>query len=125
LWANLTSFSLQLPDFRSYDMRAGLGRTYQYWDPALEQPLFKFGSGLSYGPTTFSGLAVSPAGPSVDVCANIVLSVTVARGAYSLPAADVVVQVYLQHQNASVPVPRLQLVQFDKLYNMSAPSRGG
>ena len=70
---------------------------------------------MSYGTTTFSGLSVSSAGASVDVCANIVLRVTVARETDSPLTTDVVVQVYLQHQNASVPVPRIQLVQFDKL----------
>ena len=35
------------------------------------------------------------------------------------PTADVIMQVYMQFVNASVPVPRLTLVQFDKLYNMT------
>ena len=38
---------------------------------------------------------------------------------HSGPTADVVVQVYMQFMNASVPVPRLTLVQFDKIYNMT------
>lgn len=38
---------------------------------------------------------------------------------HSGQTADVIVQVYMQFVNASVPVPRLTLVQFDKLYNMS------
>ena len=104
----------QLPNFTSYDMRQKPGRTYQYLEPSTA-PLYRFGSVLSYGNTSFHSL-VAPAG-SVDVCRDIELSVTVSHEG---PKADVVVQVYMQHLNASVPVPRLQLVQFDKLYNMSS-----
>jgi hypothetical protein len=51
-----------------------------------------------------------------DVCEDIELTVT---ATHSGPDADVIVQVYMQFLNASVPVPRLTLVQFDKLYNMT------
>jgi len=62
----------------------------------------------------FSGL-VAPTG-GVDVCGDINLTVTVE---HTGPTADITVQVYMQFVNASVPVPRLTLVQFDKLYNVS------
>eukprot|EP01050_Picozoa_sp_SAG11_P033299 SAG11_NODE_11247_length_774_cov_0.862222_1_plen_68_part_00 len=39
----------------------------------------------------------------VDVCGDIVLTVAVTHAG---PTADVIVQVYMQFLNASVPVPR-------------------
>ena len=56
---------------------------------------------------------------AVDVCADIELTVDVTT-AGAKTTTDVVVQVYVQFVNASIPVPRLALVQFDKLYNMTA-----
>lgn len=104
----------QLPNFSSYDMRKSPGRTYQYLEPSTT-PLYRFGAGLSFGDTVFTGLQV-PTG-DVDVCGDINLTVAVT---HSGPTADVIVQVYMEFLNASVPVPRLTLVQFDKLYNMSS-----
>ena len=94
-------------------MRKSPGRTYQYLKPSTT-PLYRFGAGLSYGESVFSGL-VAPTG-GVDVCGDINLTVTVE---HTGPTADITVQVYMQFVNASVPVPRLTLVQFDKLYNVS------
>eukprot|EP01051_Picozoa_sp_SAG22_P012660 SAG22_NODE_1336_length_4698_cov_2.564688_2_plen_836_part_00 len=120
----------QLPPFSSYDMRAPPGgRTYQYLDlPASAgEPLYRFGGGLSYGKITFSNLVVVSAkgGGAVDVCAPIELTVDVSTAGAKTATTDVVVQVYLQFLNASVPVPRLALVQFDKLYNLTSGGGGG
>ena len=98
-------------------MRASPGRTYQYLDEALAPPLYRYGHGLSYGSTTFGPL-VAPA--SLDVCAELELRVQLEhRGA----AGDVPVLVFMSFHAPSVPVPNIQLVAFNKAYNMTDGER--
>ncbi|MCU0522652.1 MAG: glycoside hydrolase family 3 C-terminal domain-containing protein, partial [Anaerolineae bacterium] len=95
-----------LPPFRDYRME---GHTYRYFRGA---PLYPFGHGLSY--TTFaysnlvaSALAIAP-GDGVEVM------VTVQNTGEC--AGDEVVQLYLKDRQASVPVPKHQLVGFRRIH---------
>ena len=108
----------QLPPIGDYTMRptpSSPGRTYQYLDEHRAPPLFRFAEGLSYGESTFSNLQLL-SGESVDVCAVIRLSVDVTHQG---PAGDVVLHAFLRFENATVPVPKVALVDFAKAYNMT------
>jgi len=99
-----------LPPFDDYDMApkpGSLGRTYRYF---TGQPLYAFGYGLSYTRFTYSDLEL-PA----EVTAGEPVTVGVAVRNAGQCSGDEVVQVYLSHRNASVPVPIRQLVGFARL----------
>lgn len=94
----------QLPPFDSYDMK---GRTYRYFDGPV---LFPFGYGLSYTGFAYSDLKI-PA--HADAGAN--LAVTVAVKNTGKRAGEEVVQLYLKHPHASVPVPLRALAGFQRI----------
>ena len=96
----------QLPPFEDYRMA---GRTYRYF---AGEPLYPFGHGLSYTQFTYQNLAVTPqqfGSPEI-----LQVSCTV-KNTGNVPG-DEVVQVYVHHQDASVPVPRLSLVGFQRVH---------
>ncbi|XP_071942033.1 uncharacterized protein [Antedon mediterranea] len=94
----------QVPPMTNYSMK---GRTYRYFNG---KPLFEFGYGLSY--TTFQYTSLTILSSKGKPCDNATVMVTVANiGNYS---GDEVIQLYMRWKNATVPVPRHQLVGFNR-----------
>jgi beta-glucosidase len=95
----------QLPPFEDYDMR---GRTYRFME---EEPLYRFGYGLSYTTFEYAGLRLEPAeaGTHEPVTVSVEVENTGDR------AGDEVVQLYVTDVEASVPVPRLHLEGFRRI----------
>lgn len=96
----------QLPPFEDYRMA---GRTYRYFDGDV---LYPFGFGLSYTRFSYQNLSVSP--DRLYTPEVIWVSCEV-RNTGDVPG-DEVVQVYLRHQEASMPVPRHSLVGFKRVH---------
>ncbi|MBW6467072.1 MAG: glycoside hydrolase family 3 C-terminal domain-containing protein, partial [Brevefilum sp.] len=96
----------QLPPFDDYRM---VGRTYRYFDGDV---LYPFGFGLSYTTFGYHNLFVSPN----RIYSPEVLRVSCEVHNTGSVAGDEVVQVYLRHQDASVPVPRHSLVGFRRVH---------
>jgi len=95
----------QLPPFADYAMA---GRTYRYFDG---DPLFPFGHGLSYTTFGYSDLVL----PSqIRTGEPLVLSVAVENTGNL--AGDEVVQLYLSHLDAAVPVPIRALQGFARVF---------
>lgn len=93
-----------IPDFEDYNMK---GRTYRYFEG---NPLYQFGYGLSYTTFTYTNLKlkeVYPTNASFAVAADITNS-----GNYD---GEEVVQLYIKHKNASVPVPLQSLKGFKRI----------
>jgi beta-glucosidase len=94
----------QLPPFSDYRMK---GRTYRYFQG---EPLYPFGYGLSYTKFSYGNLSVpSQVQPDKDVK----LSVEVENS--GTLAGEEVVQLYLRHVTASVPVPIRSLEGFQRI----------
>ncbi len=95
----------QLPPFEDYRMA---GRTYRYFEG---EPLFPFGYGLSYTRFAYGKLEVPKrvkAGESVAV--KVVVTNT------GKVAGDEVVQLYVKHVAATVPVPIRSLQSFKRVH---------
>ncbi len=94
-----------LPPFDDYRME---NRTYRYFGG---RPLYPFGYGLSYTTFVYRDLRIFPAvihpGESVSVQVQVENI-----GRY---LGDEVVQLYLKDEEASLPVPRLQLQGFQRI----------
>ena len=99
----------QLPPFEDYQMA---GRTYRYFDNNESEPLYLFGYGLSYTNFTYEDLSISPE----QMHHPEVLWVNCKVKNTGDVAGDEVVQVYLRHEDASVPVPRHSLVGFKRVH---------
>jgi beta-glucosidase len=95
----------QLPPFTDYSMN---GRTYRFMN---EEPLYPFGYGLSYSSFRYDSLSLSA--PSIPAGSDVTASVRVTNTGAG--AAEEVVQVYLSDLDASVRVPRWQLVGFRRV----------
>jgi beta-glucosidase len=95
----------QLPPFDDYRMA---GRTYRYFGG---EPLFPFGHGLSYTRFEYAKLEAPMA---VKAGENISLRVGVTNK--GRVAGDEVVQLYIKHVNASVPVPIRSLQGFKHVH---------
>jgi beta-glucosidase len=96
----------QLPPFTDYRMQ---GRTYRYFK---DEPLYSFGFGLSftsfkYDDLQFSSKRVKP-GEGVTVSVNV-------RNTGDR-AGDEVVQMYVTHMGASVPVPIRSLAGISRVF---------
>ncbi|XP_015264217.1 PREDICTED: beta-xylosidase/alpha-L-arabinofuranosidase 2-like [Gekko japonicus] len=96
----------QVPPMENYTMA---GRTYRYYGD--EAPLYPFGYGLSFTTFHYSDLVTSTS--VVPICGNLSVSVIVENT--GTRDGDEVVQLYLRWGNASVPVPRWQLVGFRRV----------
>jgi beta-glucosidase len=95
----------QLPPFTDYSMK---GRTYRFME---EEPLYPFGYGLSYSSFRCDSLTLSAT--SIPAGSDMTASVRVTNtGALT---AEEVVQLYLSDIEASVRVPRWQLVGFRRV----------
>ena len=96
----------QLPDFRDYNMK---GRTYRFMD---DEPLYRFGHGLSYTIFEYSNLKLSKSriksGESMDVTVDLMNTGKL--------AGDEVVQLYITDVESSVPVPNLHLEGFRRVH---------
>ncbi|BFZ18920.1 hypothetical protein BsWGS_21959 [Bradybaena similaris] len=100
-WPKLAS---QIPPIVNYSM---VGRTYRYIDT---EPLYPFGYGLSYTNFTYQILAVTYYDePKRDI------SVQVDVANIGNITADEVVQCYFVWENKTLPVPRIQLIHFDRV----------
>ena len=95
----------ELPQFDDYSMA---NRTYRYF---TGEPLYKFGYGLSY--TTFSYGAIGLSSAEIAAGESITLLVDVTNNGDR--AGDEVVQLYVQDEEASLPVPQLQLAGFNRI----------
>ncbi|XP_033108330.1 probable beta-D-xylosidase 5 [Anneissia japonica] len=95
----------QVPPMSNYSM---VDRTYRY---STYEPLFPFGYGLSYSKFEYNEFQIAPS--NIKPCKNITVKVTVQNiGDY---ASDEVVQLYMEWSNFSKPVPRIQLVGFQRV----------
>jgi len=103
-----------LAPLRDYSDAALYNKTYRY---GTAPATFPFGHGLSYSSFSFSDLAIAPAAPRG--CDALNVSVTLANDS-DLDGAEVV-QVYGALRNATVQVPRRQLLAFQKV---AVPARG-
>jgi beta-glucosidase len=96
----------QLPPFTDYRMQ---GRTYRYFKDA---PLYPFGFGLSYTNFKYDNLKLSArrisAGQNLQITADV-------ANAGDL-AGDEVVQLYVTHLGASVPVPIRSLAGIQRVF---------
>ncbi|MFN8205804.1 MAG: glycoside hydrolase family 3 C-terminal domain-containing protein [Bacteroidales bacterium] len=95
----------QLPEFTDYSMK---GKTYRYFEG---EPLYPFGYGLSYTSFTYSGLSV-PA----EVKAGEDVKVSVVVENTGKMDGDEVVQLYVKHTDATVPVPLQALQGFKRVH---------
>jgi len=95
----------QVPEITDYDMQ---GRTYRYM---TEEPLYPFGYGLSYSDFTYSDLGFS--NPEIKAGEEVKVSVKVKNT--SSIAGDEVIQLYVQHTEASVPTPIYGLQGFKRV----------
>jgi len=94
----------QLPPFDDYNMK---GRTYRYFEG---EPLYPFGYGLSYTSFAYTNLRVpevANAGEPVKVAVQV--RNTGGR------AGDEVVELYVRHEGATVPVPIRALEGFQRI----------
>lgn len=105
-----------------------LGYTYRYF---AEQPLIPFGFGLTMSKFRYENLVVTPL--QAMACDTITVTVTVVpvfesskrktrnvRG--ELITSDEVVQVYIKMPQASVPVPQVRLVAFERIKAVAYPT---
>jgi beta-glucosidase len=101
----------QLPDFKDYNMK---GRTYRFMD---EEPLYRFGYGLSYTEFEYSNLSTDASGYTLqDADAGKVVKVSVDVKNIGDRDGDEVVQLYLSDVDASVPVPVRHLEGFRRIH---------
>ena len=96
----------QLPAFEDYNMT---GRTYRFM---TEEPLYRFGYGLSYSKFEYRNLKLSKA--AVGIGEDVTVKVEVSNVSYC--AGDEVVQLYVSDVDASVPVPRQHLEGFSRIH---------
>ncbi|XP_077989356.1 uncharacterized protein LOC144443692 [Glandiceps talaboti] len=94
----------QVPPMVNYTMD---GRTYRYFHG---DPLFPFGYGLSYTEFKYADLRLKTT--TLKACDNESITVVV-QNTGNL-AGDEVTQCYLSWNNATIPVPKWQLVSFNR-----------
>ncbi|XP_064618411.1 uncharacterized protein LOC135482386 [Liolophura sinensis] len=88
------------------------GKTYRYF---TGEPLYPFGYGLSYSSFHYSDLHIHQG--SLHAGHSQQVSFKVANTGHR--HSDEVVQIYLSRRNPSQPMPRIQLVAFDRVPNLS------
>jgi beta-glucosidase len=95
----------QLPPFDDYSMK---GRTYRFFD---KEPLYPFGYGLSYTSFIYSGIDVQKNARPGDT-----LRVKVKVENDGKMDGDEVVQLYIKHTDATVPVPIIAIEGFKRIH---------
>jgi beta-glucosidase len=95
----------QLPPFEDYNMK---GRTYRFSDA---QPLYPFGYGLGYTSFTYRTIQAPK-----DVKTGDTITVKVKVKNSGQIDGDEVVQLYIKHINAPVPVPINELKGFKRIH---------
>jgi len=95
----------QLPPFEDYNMQ---GRTYRFM---REEPLFRFGHGLSYTQFKYSNLRLGKDQISPDEPVTVTVDVENAGERHG----EEVVQLYVSDVEASVPVPLKHLEGFRRI----------
>lgn len=95
----------QLPSFEDYNMK---GHTYRYFEG---EPLYPFGYGLSYTSFNYSGLLTNNSSTTKD---SIQIQIDVKNTGSC--DGDEVVQLYLRHMDAPVPVPIHALQGFKRVH---------
>ena len=108
-WYNSTAVLPQT--IKQTDFYGGDGLTYRYFKRP-EAVLYPFGFGLSYTQFRYSQLKLNTS--SLGPCDVLGISVTVTNTGKR--DGDEVVQAYLKQINASVPVPRLRLAAFERVF---------
>ncbi|XP_053313159.1 uncharacterized protein LOC128474786 [Spea bombifrons] len=96
----------QVPAMDNYTMQ---GRTYRYYGKQV--PLYPFGYGLSYTRFQYSDLVLTRT--SLPMCETLQLSGKLYNS--GIRTGEEVVQLYISWSDASVPVPRLQLVGIKRI----------
>jgi len=94
-----------LPPFEDYSMK---GRTYRYLE---KPPLYPFGFGLSYTSFDYSDFSIEE---QINNGASELEARVLVKNVGDLSGAEVV-QIYLRHEDASVPVPNYQLCAFRRI----------
>lgn len=97
-----------LTDFRDYNMRAGNGQTYRYFN---SEPLYPFGYGLSYTSFEYSDITISE--NTIDVDQNVKISVKVKN--IGDIAGEEVVQLYVRDVESKLEMPVKQLKDFKRV----------
>jgi beta-glucosidase len=97
----------QLPPLDNYEIN--LGRTYQY---LLDPPLYPFGHGLSYTRFDYRNLHLDRS----TVATNGTINMTVDVSNTGPRDGDEVVQLYIRHVAARVPMPLQQLRGFRRVH---------
>jgi beta-glucosidase len=103
----------QLPPFSDYKMA---GRTYRYFSG---EPLYPFGYGLSFTHFQYRNLKTGAA--QIGTSKSLRVSVEVKNS--GAESGDEVVQLYLTHLNAPVPVPIRSLSGFNRVHLTQGESR--
>jgi beta-glucosidase len=93
-----------IPAFDDYNMK---GRTYRYFEG---KPLFQFGYGLSYTSFNFSNLSTNNSTTNNATTVKVDVENT---GNYD---GEEVVQLYIKHIGASLPVPIQSLKGFQRIF---------
>jgi len=104
----------QCPVITDYDMTNN--RTYRY---LAQEPLYRFGHGLSYTTFAYNGLSVAPASPTT--LDTMIISATVANTGQR--DGDEVVQLYVHDDAASVTVPLRELKGFARVHLAAGETR--
>jgi beta-glucosidase len=94
-----------LPPFEDYRME---GRTYRYF---RGEPLYPFGYGLSYTTFEISNLIITPS--RVPIGQQVAVQADVTNTGHR--AGDEVVQLYVRHPDATVPLPSRELKGFTRM----------
>ena len=102
-----------LPPFEDYRME---GRTYRYF---RGEPLFRFGSGLTYTTFEYSNLRLS----AKTITPGETLTISVDVQNVGERAGEEVVQLYVSDVAASVPVPIRQLQGFERIHLASGQAK--
>jgi len=108
----------QLPEFCDYGMQ---GRTYRFME---DEPLYRFGFGLSYTRFAYGNLRISDFESQISDLENgkaVNIAVDVVNTGER--DGDEVVQLYVSDVEASVPVPRHHLEGFQRIHLKAGETR--